>query len=444
MPLIALCLGFFMVMIDVTVVNVTLPSLAQDLQSGVLGLQWVVDGYTLTFACLLLFSGNLGDRVGAKAVFNCGLILFVLTSFGCAIASYLWLLIIFRFFQGIAAALVVPTSLALIKHSYITKAEQAKAIGTWGGIGGIAAATGPILGAILTTWIGWRAIFFINIPIGILGIWLTIKYVPDLIGTNKNNFDYPGQIFGIISIAALAFGLIEAGRSGWFSDIVIGSFFIFFLTAIFFIMIEARTLVPVIPLNFFGCRTFSSAIIVGMLLNIGFYGELFILPLYFQEVRGYSVLISGLAVLPQPGLAAVASYLGGRLTSYIGAKIPMIIGLFIGAIGFLTMLIAKEHTPIYFSLILPLSAIGFGTAFTMPAATIAAIHAAPVDCTGVASGAFNTSRQIGSLIGVAMFGTIINTASSFIAGMHTTLVIAGIAFLCGCFITFIGIDQKRI
>ncbi|MGB6976973.1 MAG: MFS transporter [Gammaproteobacteria bacterium] len=354
-PLIALCLGYFMVIIDVTIVNVALPSIAKALNSGITGLQWVVDGYALTFACLLLSAGNLGDKVGAKAIFLWGLALFTLTSLGCGASHTLWLLTTFRLLQGAAAALLVPTSLALINASYENKREQAKAIGIWASIGGIAAASGPLLGAILTTWFGWQAVFFVNVPIGIAAILLTIRYVPNSTSrTNTQGFDFPGQIMSIISIAALAFSLIEAGRVGWLSTMIISGFGIFLVTFIAFLRIEHRATSPMFPLNFFRSHTFSAAIAIGMILNTGIFGFLFILPLYFQQIRGYSVLMTGLAILPLLGLSAIASYLGGKMASIAGPRQPMIVGLPIGAIGFLIMLIAGEHTPPYFMLILPL------------------------------------------------------------------------------------------
>lgn len=442
MPLIALCLGFFMVIIDVTIVNVALPSIAKNLGGGVSWLQWIVDGYTLTFACLLLSAGNLGDQVGAKIAFLWGLALFVATSLGCGLAPSFWLLTFFRLLQGIAAALLVPTSLALINASYENKQDRAKAIGIWGGIGGIAAAAGPILGAILTFWFSWRAVFFVNIPIGLIAFFLTLKYVTNPISHGKHTYDFSGQILGIISIALLACSLIEAGRLGWFSVPVISGFGIFLLTFVAFLIIEYRTVAPMFPLNLFHSKKFSTAIAVGMILNIGVYGELFVLSLYFQQIRGYTVLITGFAFLPLLGVIAITSYWSGRVASITGPRIPMIIGLAIGAIGFLTMLIVSNHTP-YSMLILPLAAIGFGIAFTMPAATIVAINAAPENRAGIASGALNASRQVGSLIGVAIFGTIINTTAHFILGMHISLVIAGIAFFLGYLATLIWVKKDK-
>jgi len=266
--------------------------------------------------------------------------------------------------------------------------------------------------------------------------------VPNPINQHKGGFDLPGQISGIISIAVLAFSLIQAGKSGWFAETVLLGFCIFIITFITFLFIEQRATAPMFPLVFFRSRTFAIAIAAGMFLNIGFYGEIFMLPLYFQQLRGYSILMTGLAILPQTGIVAIGSYLGGKIASKIGPKMPMVFGLAIGAAGFFLLLIAKQDTA-YLLLILPLIAIGFGTAFTMPAATIAVINSVPENRAGIASGALNASRQVGSLLGVAIFGTIISTATHFTTGMHNALLIGGTAFLCGCLMTLLLIKQTR-
>jgi DHA2 family methylenomycin A resistance protein-like MFS transporter len=431
-PLIALCLGFFMVIIDVMVVNIALHSIAKDLNGSFSGLQWVVAGYTLTFASLLLSAGYLGDRAGAKPTFLWGLGLFVVTSLGCGLAPVLWVLVVFRLFQGAAAALLVPTSLALINASYENEKDRAKAIGMWASIGGIAGAAGPVLGAILTNYLGWRSVFLINIPVGIIAILLTVKYVSSpAAGNQKAGFDFPGQLLGIISVASLAFGLIEAGNSGWLGPLAVWGFAICLVSFAAFIWHERRVVAPMFPLKFFRAKTFSVGIAAGMILNLGAYGLLFVLPFYFQQVRHYSVLMTGLALLPMLGLGVMTSLVSGKLIAALGPKLPMLIGLLMGMVGFFALLITGENAPSYLVLILPLAAIGFSS-FTMPAATIAVIRSVPDDRVGVASGAFNTSRQVGSLLGVAIFGAIINTAAHFMFGMHVCLIIAGGLFLGGC------------
>ncbi len=437
LPLIALCFGFFMVIIDATIINVALPVIAQDLHGTIANLQWVVAGYALTFACLLLSAGSLGDQFGAKPTFISGLALFVATSVGCSLAGNFSTLILFRFFQGAAAAMMVPTSLALIHAAYENPKERAKAIGIWAGVGGIAAASGPILGALLATTLGWRGIFLINIPVGIIGIGLTGKYMTP--ARNKKTmayFDYWGQILSILSIAALSFGLIEGGSLGWGSGIVLGSLLIFLVLFCAFLLVEHRASSPMLPLNFFKIKTFSAATAVGLILNISFYGELFLLPLYFQQIRDYSILVTGFALLPMTGVVAIASYLSGKVTSHVGAKLPMLVGLTVGAVGFLSLLILNENSPSYWMLILPLAALGFGIAFTMPAATVAVVYSVPATSAGLASGILNASRQIGSLLGVAIFGALV-ASGQFIQGLHYSLIIASLVFFAGIIIVCI-------
>jgi DHA2 family methylenomycin A resistance protein-like MFS transporter len=441
LTLMALCLGFFMVIIDVTVVNVALPSLAQQLHTQITGLQWVVDGYTLTFACLLLSAGHLADRVGAKASFLWGLSLFVITSLGCGLSTSVGLLIAFRLVQGLSAALIVPTSIALINASYDNQPARSRAIGIWAGVGGIAAASGPVLGGILTAGFGWQAVFYINIPVGIIAILLTLKYVAHAAQDNKGAFDLPGQVAGILSIAALAFALIEAGRLGWFSLPVLTGFGIFLICFLLFLAIEYRSKAPMLPLALFHSQTFSASIAIGMILNSASYGLLFILPLYFQQIRGFSVLLTGLAVTPFLACSSISSYFGGRVASVIGPRLPITIGLSTSAIGFLGMFFALKYSTHYFVLMIPLAMIGLGTSFTMPAATIAAISSTPEGRAGIAAGTFNASRQLGSLIGVAIFGTIISTVGHFMTGMYLCLLIGVVVFFSGSIIGKIFIKK---
>lgn len=428
---IALCLGFFMVMVDVTIVNVALPNIANELSGTVSGLQWVVNAYTLAFACLLLSSGSLADKLGAKSLFLFGTVLFIISSLFCGLANGITTLTLCRIVQGAAAAMTIPSSLTLINSMFNNPSDRAKAIGIWGGIGGIAAAFGPILGASLTALFNWRAVFFVNIPFGFIGIYYTYRYVSVVIEKKSSNFDVTGQLLGIIAIATLAFSLIQAGELGWLNPWIILSLSISAISLVLFVIQERRTLHPMFPMHFFTNEAFSISIVIGMILNIGFYGELFLLPLYFHNELGYSILLTGLATLPQPGLASIASYLGGKSASKAGPIAPIKIGLAIGSCGFLTLFLTIHWELSYWYMLLPLAAIGFGTAYTMPAATISTIRSVPDGNAGLAAGAFNTTRQVGSLLGVSIFGTIIALSNHFTYGMQCTLIIAAILFVLG-------------
>ena len=441
MPLTALCLGFFMIMMDATVVNTALPDIGRSLHANVSGLQWVLDGYTLVFACLLLTGGSLGDRLGTRRVFLTGLVLFTSASALCGLAPDLSVLNAARVLQGAGAALALPTSLALINASYPDRAERAHAIGVWGGLGGVAAGLGPVLGGILTYWAGWSAIFFINIPIGIAACILAVRNVTAPAPKQRAGLDLPGQLLAVCGVAGLAYGLIEGSARGWTSPSVLTAFVVAVAGGGAFVAVERRRYDPMLPLGLFRDRQFTGSILVGAAINIGFYGELFLLSLYLQHVRNYSPLIAGLALLPQPGIASVASSLGGRHTARHGARRVMLTGLIVGALGLLVMTAAKPHTP-YGVLIVPLMAIGFGTAYTMPAATAATIDAAPSRQAGVASGTLNASRQIGSTLGIAIFGAIV-ASTAFMTGYHLSVIIGGTVFALAAVVTLYAIPQPQ-
>ncbi|MFC6066346.1 MFS transporter [Streptomyces ochraceiscleroticus] len=442
LPLIALCMGFFMVMLDATIVTVALPPIGNEFSSGgdLTGVQWVADGYTVVFAGLLLSAGSIGDKLGSRSAFQAGLVLFVVASAGCGIAPSLWFLVVMRLLQGLAAALVVPTSLALIHASYDDKKDRARAIGLWGGIGGLAAASGPVLGGLLVAAFGWRAVFYVNLPFGALGLVLTARHVVAPRPARGAALDLPAQVLGVLTLVAVAFGIIEAGHTGWTDPAVLSSLALFVLCGAGFLLVEKRTADPMLPLGLFRNATFSSATAVGLFMNIGFYGQLFVVSFYFQQYRHYPVLWAGLALLPQTAMAAVASTLGGRMTARTGPRAPMLLGLGLGALGFVGLLLAGRSTP-YPELVLPLAVIGFGTAFTMPAAVAAVVESAPAHRAGVASGVLNAARQVGSAVGVALLGALITRTPDFVDGMRIGTVISVACFAAGILLAACGVER---
>lgn len=423
MVLVSLCLGFFMIPLDATVVTTALPSIAHDLHTSASGRQWVLDGYTLVFACLLLSAGSLGDRLGPRRIFLCGLGLFTVASAICGLATTLAVLNSARFGQGVGAALVLPTSLALINASYPDRAARARAIGAWGGVGGIAAGLGPVLGGVLTGTLGWPLVFYVNVPVGIAALVLTRRHVVAPSRRAHVGVDLPGQLLSSLAVGGLAYGLIE-GAAWAFAIAVLGG--------VGFVLVESRSRHPMLPLSLFRDAEFTGSVLVGAAINTGFYGELFLLSLYLQQVRQLTPLLAGLALLPQPGIASLASSLGGRHTARFGPRPVMLIGLVVGALGLFAMALCGRETP-YWLLVVPLLAIGFGTAYTMPAATAAAIEAAPGRA-GTASGALNSSRQIGSTLGVAVFGVLV--AGDFMTGYRLSVVVGGLVFAAGAVIAW--------
>ncbi len=439
--LLAICLGYFLVILDTTVVSVALPSIGQQLGASIAQQQWIVDGYTLVFACLLLTAGALGDRFGSKRMFVLGLVIFTGASALCGAAPTIWLLQAARVVQGVGAALLVPSSLSLLSAAFPESRERAKAIGVWGSIGGIGAGSGPVLGGLLINSWGWRSAFFINVPVGLLTLVLTLLYVQAAPRSPRRALDSGAQVLGIIALGLLTFICIEGGDAlGWTSPWLLASAAGFVLATLLFLLIERRVHDPMLPLTLFSSPTFSAGNLVGFLINFGFYGQLLLMSLYFQQVRGYSALLTGLALLPQAGLISISSWLSGRVTAHHGPRIPMLIGLLLGASGLLATMAVTGATTAYLVLAPALLATGLGMSFTMPAMTAAVIAAAPADRSGIASAVLNASRQVGGTLGVALLVSLVR--HGFIAGLHLALACAGGAFLLGGLLTFLFVRQQ--
>lgn len=431
--LIAICLGYFMVILDATAVNLSLPALGRDLGGGTGALQWVVDGYTLTFAAFLLSAGALGDRLGAHRVFCWGLASFVAASAACGLAPGMPVLIGARLVQGLAAAVLVPSSLALLQASHPDQRSRTRAVGIWGGIAGVAAASGPVVGGVLTEVVSWRLVFFVNVPIGLAALLMTIRYVVRPKGSGGRGLDPVAQLTAVGALAVLTFALIEVRPRGWASPVVLGGFAVVALLAVVFVTTERRVAAPMLPPGLFANRAFAGGSAVGLLINLGFYGQLFGISLYFQTSRHLSPVMAGLAVLPEGIVVSAASFLSGRVSGRTGTRPTMLAGLLTGAAGLFGLMIAGVHPP-YALLVVPLMAAGFGMAFTMPAATTTVVEAAPSGRAGIASGTVNASRQVGSTIGVALLGSL---------GTSAAMAGAGAAFLLGALVTAFSVPANR-
>jgi DHA2 family methylenomycin A resistance protein-like MFS transporter len=428
LALVVICVGYFLVILDATVVNVALPAIGRELHGGVAGLQWVVDAYTLSFAGLLLAGGALAERLGGRRVFAAGLALFALASAACGAAPSLPVLIAVRLIQGAGAAALVPASLVLLQAAYPTAAGRSRALGVWASIAGIGAASGPVIGGLLVTTWSWRGVFLISVPFAAAALALTRRCVP-VSPRRARALDLPGQLLAIAALALLTGSLVQAGRLGWTSAPVLGGLAASALAGAGFIWAERRSPDPMLPLALFRRRAFRSGTAVGLLINLGFYGQLFVLSLFFQDVRGYSALLTGVALLPEAALLIVASTLSGTIMARTGPRGPMLAGLTIGGAGLLGMALAGAHAP-YALLVAPMAAAGFGMALTMPAATASVMEAAPADRGGIASGVVNAARQAGGVLGVALLGTLVS-GSSLSDVLPTALIVAAAAFFAG-------------
>jgi MFS transporter, DHA2 family, methylenomycin A resistance protein len=439
-PLLAVGLSYFMVIMDATAVNLALPALGRDLGGGVSALQWVLDSYTLTFAALLLTAGAAGDRFGPKRVFLGGLVLFTAASAGCGLAPSAGVLVAVRAIQGCAAAALVPASLALLHASYPGRAARARAVGLWGAMGGMAAASGPLLGGALTAAASWRLVFGVNVPVGILALVLTSRFVASPAGHDGRRLDPLGQLTAIVSLTALTGALIEGGPRGWSSPLVLGGLGLAVAAGLAFVAAERRAASPMLPGALLARPTFSAGTGVGFLINLGLYGQLFAFSLYLQQIRDMSPLVAGAAMLPEVLVLSLASVVSGRLTGRHGPRVTMLAGLALGGAGLLGQISVGQATPLWL-LALPLAATGAGMALTVPAATSAVVEAAPASYAGLASGLINTSRQVGSALGVAVAGALLGSVATFVPGFRVAMAICGGAFLTGALVTAAFVER---
>jgi MFS transporter, DHA2 family, methylenomycin A resistance protein len=327
----------------------------------------------------------------------------------------------------------------LLQAAYPTRAGRARAFGTWGAIAGIGAASGPIVGGLLVTAWSWRGVFFINLPFAVAALALAGRAIP-VTPRRARALDLPGQLLAVAGLALLTAALVEAGRLGWGASDVLAGFALAVVTLIAFVAAERRSRDPMLPLSLFGRPEFRSGAAVGLLINFGLYGQLFVLSLYFQDLRGYSALRTGLALLPEAALLIVASALSGRIMARTGPRKPMLAGLLIGGAGLLGVATAGPHTE-YLLLVAPMAATGFGMALTMPAATAAVMEAAPPDRGGIASGVINAARQAGTVLGVALLGTLVSTRSGFAGGLHAGIVVAAAAFFVAAGLAWAGVHR---
>lgn len=418
----ATCVSYTLVLLDASIVNVALTDIAHTFGSRVAGLQWIVNAYTLAFASLLLTGGTLGDRFGDRTVYVAGLALFVAASALCGIAPTLPALAVARALQGVGSAMLVPCSLALINRAFPEPAARASAISLWMGCGGIAMASGPLIGGLLIHLSGWRSLFFVNLPLGLAGIWLG-RTVARAAVDRSRHFDWGGQAAAIVAIAALIGTLIEGPSLGWRSVPIVGGAVTSVVAWIAFIAIEARRREPMLPLAFFRNRLFAGSTFVSMASAFVFYGLLFVLSLFYRQVRGASPLDTGLAFLPMTAMVALGGLCSGRIVARFGARGTMCAAFGLYAAGALGMTGIGATTPAWLA-VAPMLAIGFASGFISPAATSPALGTVDRRRAGVAAAALNAARQSGSALGVAIFGACIATLQPFPVAMRAALVMA--------------------
>ncbi len=417
-------LGAFVVTLDAVIVNVALPAMGRELGGDITGLQWVVDGYTLAFAALLLSAGALVDRLGARHAYGVGLILFVVASAACGFAPDMGYLIAARIVQGAGAALIMPASLALIRQAYPVAAERARAIGFWAVGAAVASAAGPVLGGFLTL-ATWRAIFWINLPVGVVALVLLARTTHS--PRHAVPFDWAGQATGVVGLGTLTFGIIEGGAAGFDTPAVIASLVTAVISLPLFFVIQARGKHPMLPLDLFRSRSVAVAVGGGFSFTVGFYGMVFLISLYLQQARGLSAVETGLIFLPMTVVGAFMNVAAARIAVRLGPQKTIAASLTLMATALVILSLAAEASPLVIAGIMIVVTIG--GAIGVPTMTALILDGVPAERAGTASGALNTSRQVGAALAVAVFGALVGHGSDFLGGMRMGLVIAAVVLL---------------
>lgn len=415
-------LGFFVVAMDSQIVNVALPNIQRDLGGGLSGLQWVVTGYTLAFSTLILFAGTFSERIGAQRAYGFGMTLFVLASAACGLVPDIGLLIAARFVQGAGAALITPTSLAIIRQAYTDQAARARAIAYWAMGGSVAAAAGPILGGLLTQ-VDWRLIFFVNLPVGLAALGVLSRVAPS--PSRVVPFDWAGQAAAVTGLAALTYAIIEGGSSGFARPQIEVAFAIAVIALGVFLAAQRRGPHPMVPLDLFRSRHVVVALAAAFMGMVGFYGVVFVQSLYFQQVRHQSALATGLLFLPMTALVAMLNPSAARMAARFGARTPIVGGQLV-MVGGLIAVAAIPTTAPTWAVALVMIPVGVGGSFTVPPLTSLLLDSLPAERAGTASGVLNTFRQMGGSLGVAAVGAVIAAQGQFVTGMRIGLIGAAV------------------
>jgi EmrB/QacA subfamily drug resistance transporter len=399
------CMSLLIVGMDVTIVNVALPSIRRDFDASVSSLQWTTAAYTVVLASLLMLGGSTADRLGRARVFKLGLALFTAASLACALAPGIGWLIAFRVVQGAAGAMLNPVAMSIIRNTFEDPRERAQAIGIWAAVVGISMALGPVLGGVLVG-LSWRAVFLVNIPIGLAAIALTARFVPESRAPRPRRPDPVGQVLVILMLATLTSAIIEGPQLGWGSPSIVALALTAGLSLVTLVRHELRTVDPLIELRFFASRPFAAATVIAVAAFTAFGGFLFINTLYLQEVRGLSPASAGLCTLPIAAMTVLCSPIAGRVVGARGVRGPLVVGgLGLGLGG--VMLVSLSADTSLGWLLAAYCVFGLGFGAVNPPITNTAVSGMPPSQAGVAAAVATTSRQVGLTLGVAVVGAVV-------------------------------------
>jgi EmrB/QacA subfamily drug resistance transporter len=430
------CMSLLIVGTDSTIVNVALPAIRRGLHASLSGLQWSIDTYTLVIGSLLMASGSMADRFGRRRVFQIGLVVFTLGSLLCSLAWSVTALVVVRGVQALGGSMLNPVALSIVSNTFTERRARARAMGVWGAVFGISLALGPVIGGLLVSDVSWRAIFWINIPIGAAAIILTQLFVPESRAGTPRRFDPWGQVLVIALLASLTYGVIEGPSAGWGSPLIVAMFVVAAVAAVALVRVESRRFQPLLEVRFFRSVPFSGASVIAVLAFGVLGGFLFLNTLYLQDTRGFSPLHAGLLTLPMAVLIFLFAPVSGRLVGSRGPRLPLVLaGLAIMAASLLLIRLS-DGTPVPWLLFVYVI---FGLGFGLVNAPIsnAAVSGMPNSQAGVAASVASASRQAGSALGVAITGSLVAGASNagLAAASHAAwIVLAG----CGLGITVLG------
>jgi EmrB/QacA subfamily drug resistance transporter len=426
------CMSLLIVGLDNTIVNVALPSIRRDLNASVSGLQWTVAAYTLVLASLLMLSGSTADRLGRRRVFQTGLVTFTAGSLLCSLAPSLGWLIVFRMVQAVGGSMLNPVAMSIITNTFTDRRERARAIGVWGGVIGISMAMGPVVGGVLVTSVGWRSIFWVNVPIGLAAVILTGLFVPESRAPRARRVDPVGQLLVIVILGALTYGIIEAPGAGWTSAKTMLFFALSAVALVALIIYEPRRAEPLIDLRFFSSVPFAGATLIAVSAFAALGGFLFVNTLYLQDGRGLSALHAGLYTLPMAAVTVIFGPLSGRIVASRGPRLPLLVAGLAIAVG-CSALTGLTNTTSAALLFLAYVIFGLGFGLVNAPITNTAVSGMPVAQAGVAAGVASASRQIGQSLGVAVVGSVVTSGihgpirTSFAVASHV-----GWWMLAGC------------
>ena len=437
------CMSLFIVGLDNTIVNLALPSIQRELHSPLSGLQWTIDAYTIVLASLLMLSGSTADRVGRRRTFQLGLLLFSLGSLLCSLAPNTGCLVAFRMVQAVGGSMLNPVAMSIITNVFTKPRERAQAIGVWGAVVGLSMSLGPVVGGALVDSVGWRSIFWLNVPVGLLAIVLTALFVPESRAATARKVDVVGQLLVVAVLATLTYGIIEGPSRGWGSPVIVGCFGAALVAAVALVRYERRRLEPLLDMRFFRSVPFTGATLTAICGFSALAGFLFLNALYLQDARGFSPLHAGLLTLPMAAATGLMAPLSGRLVGRRGPRLPLVIaGIGITATGVLLSRLGTD-TPIWY-LLLTYVVFGIGFGMLNPPITNTAVSGMPRSRAGVAAAIASTSRQVGASLGVAVLGSVVTgrIVGPFATGFPTAshlgwLIMAGcgVAVLVLAFVT---------